>query len=805
MARTHTPVHLPNDWSVAKMGPDNIVMDSPVNDATTETTLACCLDSNMTSDIGLSGNNLIATGAGSSNWGQLEGTIAIAAGTKGYYEVTISGTSTANVIGWGESAGRSGTGSQSFAEGDTIGYQPGSDVLYTGTGTTAAWTSYTAAANDIIMFAYDATSITAVKFWVGINGTWRQSGDPAAGTNAAVTYDLTAGTIRGGQWVPLVACHTITDRFRFSSDSWVYSAPTGFSALTKAVTGFGNYITWDFNSTDWPAETDSGATVSLDNGNRNLSGGQAGVNTARAHSTFGAVTGKWYWELDIVGQSGAHPIIGLSNLTFDESVGADINIRANDGHVGRYPGEAPQSYGVSYTTGDVIQVALDRDNGAVWFGKNGTWMNSATKAEIEAATTTNAASTSLNWSKLNDGLTPMGPAASASGTTVTLRAASYEWTEDNRPAGFKALGTHNLPAPAISDPSAHFKTILYTGSSASPYNITGISDNSGATWTPDLVWLKQRTTTTRDHYIFDTLRGHSKGLFPSYPQAEDSTLDHGKLTAFNDGGFTLSDGSLSGVSVKEDGESFVAWCWKAGGAPSSNSDGTITTSVSLNSTAGFVIGTYTANNTAGATIGHGLGQKPDFFIIKCRDSGDDFVAHHKDMSGDAYYCVLNSDAIEYEDTVFVLADVGDDTITFGSNPGNIVNNSSHNYIFYAWHSVEGYSSFGKYIANGTTSGAFCYTGFKPAWVMIKKITTATQSWIMKDGSRNPHNPATRSLYANLNYTESPDTVDNDNDIDLLATGFRIKNSAHTGTNSSGETYIYCAFAEMPMANNGRAR
>ena len=185
-----------NSLHPVSMGANNTVGGSPANSTTKEVTLHCSLDSNMTSDIGLSGNNLIATGAGSSNWGQLEGTIAIAAGTKGYYEVTISGTGTSNVIGWGETGGRDGTGAQSFSEGDTIGYQPGSDALYTGTGTTASWASYSASANDVLMFAYDATDITAVKFWIGEGGTWFQSGNPATGANPAVTYNCTAGTIR---------------------------------------------------------------------------------------------------------------------------------------------------------------------------------------------------------------------------------------------------------------------------------------------------------------------------------------------------------------------------------------------------------------------------------------------------------------------------------------------------------------------------------------------------------------------------------------------------------------------------------
>ena len=218
-----------NDWAENNMDATNQTVDTPTqNYATLNPWIA------NGSDIALSEGNLIATGA-SGNWGQLEGTLAITEGTKGYYEVKISATGTANIIGWGESGGRSGTGGQSFSEGDTIAFQPGSDALYTGTASTASWASYSASADDVLMFAYDATDIRSVKFWFGEGGTWFQSGDPAAGTNAAVTYDLTAGTIRQGPWVPYVACHTVTDTFNFGSSAsgFTHTAPTDFLPLNQ--------------------------------------------------------------------------------------------------------------------------------------------------------------------------------------------------------------------------------------------------------------------------------------------------------------------------------------------------------------------------------------------------------------------------------------------------------------------------------------------------------------------------------------------------------------------------------------------
>ena len=765
MPVTHTPVNLPNDVSAASMGANNIVIDGRTNSTTAETTLVCCLDPTIGSDITLSGNNLIAAGAGSSNWGQLEGTVAITEGTKGYYEVTISGTSTANVIGWGESGGRTGTGSQAFSEGDTIGYQPGSDVLYTGTGTTSSWTSYTAAANDIIMFAYDATSMTAVKFWIGINGVWRQSGDPATGSNAAVTYNCTAGTIRKGPWVPFVACHTITNSFRFSSDSWVYPAPTGFSALTQTVTGFGNVATFDLISSKWPAETDASAysTIALSNGNRTAEGGSSST-TARYHSTFGAATGKWYWEIKINSVSGGHPVVGVSNITDDESAGADIWLTAT-GTMSPYPGATGESYGTAYSAGDVVQVAMDRDNGVVFFGRNGTWMNSATKSEIEAATTTNAASYSSDWSKLNDGVTIMGPAVSASGTTVTLRAASHQWTEANRPTGFKALSTQNLPTPTVVNyEDEYFIKANISHSNGSTTAVTLPKTVSGGA----MVRIK-RTDSTSDWYVVDTVRGANKFIDWNTQDAEDtSSWSDQNLTSTT---LTLPSALASGTYLIE--------CFYVGSY--------------------FQIKAFTGNASATA-ISFDSALSGEFgaaFVKNRTDSGSPGASffQHKSLGGTKYLHPYSTDDVQTNIVGWNNTAATTTQITVGTHNG--VNGDGDAMIVYAWANSGPYA-FGEADSVNSSGDDFMVllNGF-PQTKFVKKHNT-TEGWYFSAYAIDGYNP-TKYMSLDSTIAAAADVA-----YDHLSNGFKSRDTT-TSTRGSGHSLVWGAFGITPLASNNRAR
>ena len=235
------------------------------------------------------------------------------------------------------------------------------------------------------------------------------------------------------------------------------------------------------------------------------------------------------------------------------------------------------------------------------------------------------------------------------------------------------------------------------------------------------------------------------------------------------------------------------------------------TKLSANTTAGFSIVTYEGTGSTG-TIAHGLSAAPEFLIVhiltaSASAAADNWVVYHIGAHASApeqYYLRLDTPDLPSDDTIW--ADDKPDATTFNVYNGYTkVNDDGSTYVAYCFTPIEGFSKFGSFVSNGVINGSFCYTGFKPALVIIKKVTAATQSWIMKDGTRNPHNPATRSLYANLTNAESPDTADNDNDIDLLSNGFKIRNSGHTGSNSSGETYIYCAFAETPFGGDGVAQ
>ena len=270
-------------------------------------------------------------------------------------------------------------------------------------------------------------------------------------------------------------------------------------------------------------------------------------------------------------------------------------------------------------------------------------------------------------------------------------------------------------------------------------------------------------------------------MYSSYTTLAEST--ESGVISFDADGFSV--GSASGFNLS--GASHVAWCWKAGGAAVSNTDGTITSQVSANQTAGFSIVSYTGNGILGATIGHGLNKKPSIVIIRNRDTaGTDWGYLTDVIDGSNVFSYLNTtNAFGSSSTVFTS-----DTFSVGS--GNNGNENTKRLIAYCWAEIEGFSKFGSYVGNLNADGPFVYCGFKPAWVMIKR-TDDTSNWNIRDSSRNSTNPTNLYLLANLN---DPEGVTS-SEIDFLSNGFKIRNTS-TAFNASGGTYIFAAFAESPF-------
>ena len=263
----------------------------------------------------------------------------------------------------------------------------------------------------------------------------------------------------------------------------------------------------------------------------------------------------------------------------------------------------------------------------------------------------------------------------------------------------------------------------------------------------------------------------------------------GYLTSVDEGGFSLSDTGTAD-QVNYSGSPYVAWCWKAGGAAVANNDGSITSQVSVNQTAGFSIVSYTGTGSSG-TVGHGLAKTPKFVIIKNRDSTTNWRVYTTEVDGSMDYLYLNltngkqnSGATPFTSSVFEL----------GTNSDQ--NANTNTYIAYCWAEIEGYSKFGSYIGNGSTDGPFVYCGFKPAWVMIKVASGVTNGWVIMDNARSSNNPNGETLFASTSATEY--TGISLREMDFLSNGFKIRAGTGTERNTNGGTYIFMAFAESPF-------
>jgi hypothetical protein len=323
----------------------------------------------------------------------------------------------------------------------------------------------------------------------------------------------------------------------------------------------------------------------------------------------------------------------------------------------------------------------------------------------------------------------------------------------------------------------------YTGTGANQSISNAVNTVS---FQPDFVWGKNRTSAD-NHAAYDSVRGVQKRIQPNSTVAEDTSALY--LTAFNSNGFSLgTDGQLN-----NSGSSFVAWQWKAGGTAVSNTAGTITSSVSANTTAGFSVVTYTGTG-ANATVGHGLGVAPSMVIVKNRLQAYNWTVYHIGLGGATNILNLNStsasvaSAVQFNGTNPTLSVF---SVGAGGVANNNTNTTSDTFVAYCWAPVAGYSAFGSYTGNSSADGPFIYTGFRPRWLMIKNITVAGQ-WMIWDSSRDTYNPEAARLDAQDSAAEVSVSIG-----DFVSNGIKIRQTG-TSYNATGSTYIYAAFAENPL-------
>ena len=532
---------------------------------------------------------------------------------------------------------------------------------------------------------------------------------------------------------------------------------------------------------------------------------------SNARTTMGSIglkSGKWYYEVYYNSATSDALCIGFANAEYSPThyQGNVTDAFAKTDNVGYYGAGGGFIYYAAgtrtseftsedFTAGDIIGVAADFDKNEIYFYKNGSVVSSANPYSYTFVD--------------KDYLPCISNLTSGGGQTFTVNFghdSSFDGvktaqgnTDENGdgdfyypvPSGFKTICSRNVSpptSPIITKPQRHFDTLLYTGTGSS--NIV-----EGLEFQPDLVWVKGRETAGYEHMLIDSVRGGTKSLITNDTDSE-STHGGRSMTFYPNGVRWNSDSG----NCNANGEDYVLWCWKGGGAAVSNSDGTITSSISVNQEAGFSIVSYTGNGTAGATVGHGLGKKPDWIILIRRDSVDNRYIYHQFMNQgsnpEQHYSELNFHA-GATDSNKIHNDTAPTTSVFSLSNDNASNGNTYPYIAYCWTEIPGYSKFGEYRANGVdTNGPYTHLGFRPAWVMIKSMSLSNSDWTIFDNKRNTVNPANIHLAANQSHADGSDTYEV---VDFLADGFRVTGLSGSAINynTSYPLLLYMAFAEQP--------
>ena len=329
----------------------------------------------------------------------------------------------------------------------------------------------------------------------------------------------------------------------------------------------------------------------------------------------------------------------------------------------------------------------------------------------------------------------------------------------------------------IDKPSKYFNTLTWTGDGTSR-SLTGVG------FSPDFVWVKLRSG-TEWHVLNDSIRGATKNLYSNSTSAE---ITESLISSLNSDGFTVQND----LKVNSSGSTYVGWCWDANGTGASNTSGSITSTVSANTTSGFSIVSYTGTG-ANATVGHGLGVTPKMIIIKGRDTAYDWIVWFSGFSTTQRIILNSSGAISTGQWNTLPT-----SSVFGLGTHLNINQSGSALIAYCFAEIKGYSKFGSYTGNGSTDGTFIYTGFKPAFIMIKRTDTGDE-WQMTDAKRNVTNGANNaSLKANASASETVNSTWTL--VDLLSNGFKQRYTDSL-MNASGGTYIYMCFAENPFVSS----
>ena len=544
---------------------------------------------------------------------------------------------------------------------------------------------------------------------------------------------------------------------------------------------------------------------------------------AFAPSTLGFNSGKFYFEATLVATEGDRLLMGVvreaalpannNNLGNDTNSWAVI-MQSNVSNATIFHNGDASTYGKvegDFYVGDTAMCCIDADAGKIWFGRNGYWKDGADPSTGNGASFTSIAS---------------GPyyfALNVTNTTTGVLRANFgqDGFRFTPPTGFKSLNTNNLPTPTNFDanlgeyPSNYFDVKLYSGTGSSQ-SITGLN------FQPDFVWIKERGNNS-SHYLVDTVRGSGTGDSFNPIDISSSTFTgyenlSSHLTSMNSDGFSLGSNSDNTFYVNRSSQTYAAYCWKAGGAPTATNsagvgnvptsgsvmiDGSASTSalagtiaadkISANTKSGFSIVQYTGDTSAGSTVAHGLSSAPEMVLVKTNESGYSWVASHTSL-GTNVMALDNTYAAGQETNKFNDTLPSNTVVTLGANHGT---NRGQTHIMYCFHSVEGFSKISSWQNSNTTNGAFIHCGFKPRWILLKNYDN-TENWYIFDTRRNEFNRAPTSM-AVFTTGSSQELTPSTATINVFSQGFQIE----TTSTASGEisfgtrNYIFIALAENP--------
>jgi hypothetical protein len=497
--------------------------------------------------------------------------------------------------------------------------------------------------------------------------------------------------------------------------------------------------------------------------------------------------------------------------------------RANEENGGNVDATLDETY---VYANDRIGLAVDFANGKVWVGHVDNsagsieWKGPSTSMNGNPASGTNATLTpdTQNGTHLQIGVFN----SNGGSRTCTIHMNPSSWV-GTPPTGFNnAIYTANLPTPTVEDPRKWFAPVLYTGTGATR-GVRGCYDSTGTAWTPDFVWLKSISGTT-SHYLYDTCRGARK-MIQSNSYAVEET-DNGVMS-FGSGGPSIGD--LAGVNTK--GATYIAWCWKAGGAPTADNtgdrtptsgsvmknDAAVTTSnffasadiyptrMSIANHGGFAIGTYAGNSSGGSsaqTIAHGLGAVPDVILQRHRDETNNqswnmyHVCNHAGSNNPEDYDLSLDLPDAQDDNTSKWNDTAPTSTLFTVGTSSGVNGNGKEFVFYLFKRTTGAIAVGSYIGNGAADGTYVVvddgaSGFRPAFVLLKALT-GSQNWRIHDAARNGYNGSVEGLFPNTSGAE-----DTENIMDMTSNGFKLR-STNANCNGDGVTFVYLAFAAQPF-------